>query len=174
MTLGERNQKRLRAALKRHRVTQAEFASRLTAIGQPTTRRQIESWLADPRSGSYRTCPAWPHLLIEAGVVWHPTRKASERRFFTPDEDEFLRRHYPNKSRAWCAAELGRSIGSITNRAGIMGIRKAHNRPGGWNGESDRLLAQYIEQGIPVQEIAKRFGVSSVTIYTRRRRLERG
>ena len=40
-----------------------------------------------------------------------------KRRFYTKEEDEFLRLHYAERGRKWCAAQLGRTRASVYHRA---------------------------------------------------------
>lgn len=46
-------------------------------------------------------------------------------KYWTPEEDQFLRNHYNIEGPSYCAKELGRTVQSVSYRAGALGIRKS-------------------------------------------------
>lgn len=94
----------------------------------------------------------------------------SKHRYFTPEEDQYLRDHYPANSSRDVAERLGRTVRSVQHRAWKLGIR--HHRCPRWTSEEDEVLRSAVSGRL--DELAARLGRKPSAVSCRRKALGLG
>lgn len=85
-----------------------------------------------------------------------------KRRYFTEEEDEFLRKHIDKPTR-WIGERLNRNQSVIARRQLMLGLRKAEPRSTFSDATKKEVLAMY-NRDYYVYEIAKSLGITEVMV----------
>lgn len=78
-------------------------------------------------------------------------RRHSQRPW-TPDEDNWLSRHYGSRATADVAADLGRACSAVYARAGVLGLTEGN--PPRWTSWEDAQLRAGYAAAVPIAQIA--------------------